>query len=192
LHLQFYSDETIRSEIESSIKAGWKGVPIEIQIRTLIALGDHAVQNEDSENAQRLAAEADGMVRSANFTPQWFIRLLAPVASLKHAAGQEGAARQMLDECRGLFDAANNEINPVYRNRTMVALAEGYLSVGASSDAFSAYLAGFEHSAANPNGRPQIQAIVQVACSYAIHADSENQEVSSRLRSVGDALSAPW
>ena len=192
MHLQFYSDETIRSEIESSIKAGWKGVPIEIQIRTLIALGNHAVQNEDSENAQRLAAEADGMVRSAKFTPQWFIRLLAPVASLKHAAGQEGAARQMLDECRGLFDAANNEINPVYRNRTMVALAEGYLSVGASSDAFSAYLAGFEHSAANPNGRPQMQAIVQVACSYAVHADSENQEVSSRLRTVGDALSAPW
>ena len=91
MHLQFYSDETIRSEIESSIKAGWKGVPIEIQIRTVIALGNHAVQNEDSENAQRLAAEADGMVRSANFTPQWFIRLLAPVASLKHAAGQEGA-----------------------------------------------------------------------------------------------------
>ena len=126
------------------------------------------------------------MVRDANFSPQWFVRLMSPVAALTHASGQEGAARQMLDECRVLFDTSFQEINPVYRNRTMVALAEGYFAVGDPVEACAAYLAGFEHSAANPNGRPQMQAIVQVACSYAIHAESENKKVSARLRAVGD------
>ena len=132
------------------------------------------------------------MVRDANFSPQWFIRLMSPVAALTHASGREGAARQMLDECRVLFDTSFQEINPVYRNRTTVALAEGYYEIGDPLEACAAYLAGFEHSAANPNARPQLQAIVQVACSYAIHAESENEEVSaSGFGRLGTALSAP-
>ena len=127
------------------------------------------------------------MVRDPTL-PQWFVRLMSPVAALTHASGQEGAARQMLDECRGLFDASFQEINPVYRNRTMVALAEGYFAIGDPGEACAAYLAGFEHSAANPNGRPQMQAIVQVACSYAVHGEFENKEVSARLRAVGNAF----
>ena len=192
LYGRFYQDVAQREQIESTIKSGWRGVPLEIQIRTLIALGQHAVDNQDFETASRLAGEANAMVRDANFSPQWFVRLMSPVAALTHASGQEGAARQMLDECRGLFDASFQEINPVYRNRTMVALAEGYFAIGDPGEACAAYLAGFEHSAANPNGRPQMQAIVQVVCSYAIHAQSENEQVSARLRAVGEALSAPW
>ena len=168
------------------------GVPLEIQIRTLVAMGRHAINSQDLETALRLAGEAKAMVRDANFSPQWFIRLMSPVAALTHASGREGAARQMLDECRVLFDTSFQEINPVYRNRTTVALAEGYYEIGDPLEACAAYLAGFEHSAANPNARPQLQAIVQVACSYAIHADSENKELSARLRAVGDRLSAPW
>ncbi len=194
LHLygRFYEDVAQREQIEATIKSGWRGVPLEIQIQTLVSLGRHAVDNQDSETASRLAGEANATVRDANFSPQWFVRLMSPVAALTHASGQEGAARQMLDECRVVFDTAFQEINPVYRNRTMVALAEGYFAVGDPVEACAAYLAGFEHSAANPNGRPQMQAIVQVACSYAIHAESENKKVSARLRAVGDGLSAPW
>ena len=192
LYGRFYRDVDQREQIESTIKSGWRGIPLEIQIRTLIGLGRHAVDNQDSETASRLAGEANVMVREANFSPQWFVRLMSPVAALTNASGQEGAARQMLDECRVLFDTAFQEINPVYRNRTMVALAEGFFAVGEPMEACAAYLAGFEHSAKNPNGRPQMQAIVQVACSYAIHAEFENKEVTARLRAVGDALSAPW
>ena len=192
LYGRFYHEVAQREQIESTIKSGWGGVPLEIQIRTLVALGRHAINSQDLETAFRLAGEAKAMVRDANFSPQWFIRLMSPVAALTHASGREGAARQMLDECRVLFDASFQEINPVYRNRTMVDLAEGYFSIGDPVEACAAYLEGFEHSAENPNGRPQMQAIVQVACSYAIHAESENEEVSARLRSVGEALSAPW
>ena len=130
LYGRFYQEVAQRDQIESTIKSGWRGVPLEIQIRTLIALGQHAVDNQDLETASRLAGEANAMVRDANFSPQWFVRLMSPVAALTHASGQEGAARQMLDECRGLFDASFQEINPVYRNRTMVALAEGYFAIG--------------------------------------------------------------
>ena len=192
LYDRFYQDVAQREQIESTIKSGWRGVPLEIQIRTLVALGRHAINNQDLETAFRLAGEAKSMVRNANFSPQWFIRLMSPVAALTHASGREGDARQMLDECRVLFDTSFQEINPVYRNRTTVALAEGYYEIGDPLEACAAYLAGFEHSAANPNARPQLQAIVQVACSYAIHADSENKELSARLRAVGDRLSAPW
>ena len=192
LYGRFYHEVAQRDQIESTIKSGWRGVPLEIQIRTLVAMGRHAINSQDLETALRLADEAKAMVRDANFSPQWFIRLMSPVAALTHASGREGAARQMLDECRVLFDASFQEINPVYRTRTMVDLAEAYFSIGDPVKACAAYLEGFEHSAENPNGRPQMQAIVQVACSYAIHAESKNEEVSARLRSVGEALSAPW
>ena len=48
LYGRFYQDVGQREQIESTIKSGWRGVPLEIQIRTLIALGQcHAVNNQD-------------------------------------------------------------------------------------------------------------------------------------------------
>ena len=48
------------------------------------------------------------------------------------------------------------------------------------------------HQAIEYTGHVDLQAIVQVVCSYAVHGESENKEVSARLRTVGEALSAPW
>ena len=81
LYGRFYHEVAQRDQIESTIKSGWRGVPLEIQIRTLVVMGRHAINRQILETALRLAG-VENMVRDANFSPQWFIRLMSPVARL--------------------------------------------------------------------------------------------------------------
>ena len=74
---------------------------------------------------------------------------------------------------------------------TMVDLAEAYFSIGDPVKACAAYLAGFEHSAANPNGRPQMQAIVQVACPMRFMPNPKTKRCPRGFVRLGKPFSAP-
>lgn len=192
LFRRFYEDPERRKRIKERVRESWDLMPLFIRVELLADLAEIAVAHEDQAETLALIDEARGIMESAQWPPYAEVTLVARLAALRFAAGDEQVAVQELERALVLFDAEKRRIVDIDRAETLRPIAEAYHRMGRDDAALEIYRRALEAGMENPNSRPRAEDLVDTCCSLAVHAVEPGRELMERIREVRDALGDPW
>jgi tetratricopeptide (TPR) repeat protein len=192
LFRRFYEDPERRKRIKERVRESWDLMPLFIRVELLADLAEIALAHEDQAETLALIDEARGIMESAQWPPYAEVTLVARLAALRFAAGDEQVAVQELERALVLFDAEKRRIVDIDRAETLRPIAEAYHRMGRDDAALEIYRRALEAGMENPNSRPRAEDLVDTCCSLAVHAVEPGRELMERIREVRDALGDPW
>ncbi len=188
LYERFYEDEERRGQVEDAIRETWTKVPVIINIEVLMRLSRTALDNGDSETAQRLLNECMKYLDYPWGKPEDKIRFAAELAGKRHEAGLREEAKKQADEFLEYYEEKRPGIVDIFRCRALRPLAEAYVAMGDMETAARVYTMAVEEGFANPNLRPRGEDLTATLCSMALHSFEPDDALWRRIHQVHSEL----
>ena len=189
---RFYDDAGRRLMAEDKIKTSWGKLPVFKRIELLTELAGFALDHADQAKALELVNEAQFLMDSAKWPPEYRISLISKLVRLRFLAGDRQKARTEADALLALFDSQRNKIVDISRAGALRPLAEAYQSMGDTAAALAIYKRAVEEGVENPNSRPRAEDLSATCCSMALHGVEPDAELWARILQINKELGDPW
>lgn len=189
---KFYADEARRTQIEKAIKLAWLSVPEMLRIKLLITLSESALSHKDSSKALELINEAQALLDSFKWSPEYRISSIAKLAALRYRAGDAASAKGQIIAAMAQFDADQQMIMGIELAGVWRAIAEARKTMNEGQAALESYRKAIELGANNPNARPRALDLSATCRSMAISAVEPDSQMWDRLHQLREGLTHPW
>ena len=189
---RFYADGERRAAVLIVVEESLRKAPLDMGIRTLLALAESATAHEDRDHGRRLTARAFELIESVEWLPEHRIPLVARAAEVQFRAGAEEEAKKALGSTLGLFERKRELIVDIWRADALIPVAAAYAAMGQESAARAIYAQALEEGVLNPNSRPRAKDLVSICCSMATRGVEPGEALLERLREVEASLGDPW
>lgn len=187
-----YDDAERRTRTEDRMRDSWKRLPGEVRFDLMLELAGVALTHQDPKHALAWTVEAQQLLDSTTWTPEFQVPLMARVAAVRFRAGEPEPARKQADAALALYDAQKEHIVNIYRADALRPLAEAYQAMGDAAAARSVYRRAVDAGLENPNSRPRAEDLVATCCSMAVNGVEPDEALLARLNRICQALGDPW
>jgi hypothetical protein len=192
LHARFYNQADRRTTLEEKIKAGWSKLRPYDKISLCIQLAETALAHADQASALRHVNEAWVMVRSHQWTLEYYFPIAGRLSIAQYKAGDAEMARQNIENTLKLFEQARDKIETFQQASMIRPFAEAYTIMSDTEKAMSTYRRVVEIGSVNPNARTRAEDLTATGVSMALHGFEPDPALWSQMRRIGDGLVDPW
>lgn len=190
---RFYDDAQRRGLAEDRVHVSSAKLPLELRIELLSGLALAAVGHGDEARAMSLAAEAQTLFDSVQWTPDYQVRLGAQLLELRLMAGEDAAqVRKLAEALQHVYDGQREAIVDIDRAGVLRTLAELRNALGDREATLTLYLRALDEGQVNPNSRPRAEDLAATCCSMAVHAVEPDEQIAARMAEIHEGLGAPW
>jgi tetratricopeptide (TPR) repeat protein len=189
---RFYRDQPRRELVMRRLRSVLSQLPLMPRVEGLLELAACAIGHEDHAHALTTLKEAQAEINGRRWLMYDRLPLQARLIRLRWQAGDHEQAKRDVDAALAEYDAARDNIDPVWRAETLCPIAETYQAMGESALALSVYRRAIEEGAINPNSRPRAEDLAGTCCSLAVSGVKPDADLWQRIRAVRDGLRQPW
>ena len=185
---RFFAEEATRADLEQRIRESMDGMPILIRLEALTEMTNAALGHGENEIALALVDEMSALMESVAWTPRDALAQLAPIAGLRHRAGDVQRARRDLDELVVRFGESRNRIVDFERGIALRPIAEAYVVLGDRTTALDIYSRAIEEGMLNPNAKPRSEDLANTCCSMALNGVEPDERLWRRIDTFLEGL----
>ena len=189
---RFYSDVEKRERAERQIKSAWGSVPEMARIDVYVKLTNFALAHNDQKKSLQLVSEAQALLESCQWTPDYRIATSARLAGLRYQSGDAMVAKRDISAAMAQFETDREKIIGIDRAEVWRAIAESHKAMDDSAAALESYRKAVELGADNPNGRPRALDLSATCRSMALSNVEPDSELWARLEQIREGLNHPW
>jgi tetratricopeptide (TPR) repeat protein len=189
---RFYSDVEKRERAERQIKSAWGSVPEMARIDVYVKLTNFALAHNDQKKSLQLVSEAQALLESVQWTPDYRIATTARLAGLRYQSGDAMVAKRDISAAMAQFETDREMIIGIDRAAVWRAIAESHKAMDDDAAALESYRKAVELGADNPNGRPRALDLSATCRSMALSNVEPDSELWARFEKIREGLSHPW
>ncbi|MGB0766462.1 MAG: tetratricopeptide repeat protein [Phycisphaeraceae bacterium] len=188
LYASHFDNPERREKLVELNRAISKNMPGARRLEVALKFASAALDNGDPATAEALIDEADEIRRSYRWQLDLYLDYQAQIAAYRAAAGQQDAARELLEAAVELGEEKLKDVQNFYRADAMRPVAEAYAKIGDEQRALELYKRVVAMGAENPNLRPRISDITDSCVSMAVQGIEPDDELFATIRAIVNEL----
>ncbi len=192
LYQRFAADDALRPRAEQLVRNAYAKIPYDLRVAALLDLARAAYSAGKTEDARRLAEDAQSILSAAKWLAEDRVAQQASIARANAAIGAKELARTQLLAALQDFNEHRTGIVDILRAQPLRMLAIGFAEVGDTAKANEVFLIAVDEGALNPNARPRAEDLAATCVALGRAGLEPSAALLARIATVKSGLVAPW